>query len=40
VTIGDDAGTAAGSVVTAAVPGRTLVAGNPARVAREDVSWH
>ena len=40
VTIGDGAVIAAGSVVAAAVPGRTLVAGNPARVAREDVSWH
>ena len=40
VTIGDGAVIAAGSVVAAAVPGQTLVAGNPARVVREDVSWH
>jgi acetyltransferase-like isoleucine patch superfamily enzyme len=40
VTIGDGAVIAAGSVVTAAVPGRALAAGNPARVIREDVSWH
>ena len=40
MTIGDGAGTAAGSVVTAAVPGRTLAAGNPARAVREDMSWY
>jgi len=40
VTIGDGAVIAAGSVVAAAVPGRTLAAGNPARVVRQDVSWH
>lgn len=40
VTIGAGAVVAAGSVVAAAVPGRTLAAGNPARVVREDVSWH
>jgi acetyltransferase-like isoleucine patch superfamily enzyme len=39
VTIGDGAVVAAGSVVTSDVPGRVLVAGNPARVVREDVSW-
>jgi acetyltransferase-like isoleucine patch superfamily enzyme len=35
VTIGEHAVVAAGSVVTADVPGRTLVAGNPARHVRE-----
>ncbi len=40
VTIGDGAVIAAGSVVAAAVPGRALAAGNPARVVRDDVSWH
>ena len=40
VTIGDGAVVAAGSVVTKDVPGKVIVAGNPARVVREDVSWH
>jgi acetyltransferase-like isoleucine patch superfamily enzyme len=40
VTIGDGAVIAAGGVVAAPVPGRTLAAGNPARVVRKDVSWH
>ena len=39
VTIGDGAVVAAGSVVVQDVPARALVAGNPARVVREDVSW-
>lgn len=39
VTIGDGAVVAAGSVVTKDVPARTLVAGNPARVIREEVEW-
>ncbi len=39
VTIGDGAVVAAGSVVTADVPSRTVAAGNPARVVREDVAW-
>ena len=39
VTIGDGAVVAAGSVVTRDVPARALVAGNPARVVREDVTW-
>jgi carbonic anhydrase/acetyltransferase-like protein (isoleucine patch superfamily) len=39
VTIGDGAVVAAGSVVTGDVPSRALVAGNPARVVREDVDW-
>jgi tetrahydrodipicolinate N-acetyltransferase len=39
VTIGDGAVVAAGSVVTSDVPGMAVVAGNPARVVREKVSW-
>jgi acetyltransferase-like isoleucine patch superfamily enzyme len=39
VTIGSGAVVAAGSVVTADVPAGALVAGNPARVVRESVSW-
>lgn len=34
ITIGENALVAAGAVVTADVPPRTLVAGNPARVLR------
>jgi acetyltransferase-like isoleucine patch superfamily enzyme len=39
VTIGDGSVVAAGSVVTSDVPSMALVAGNPARVIRENVSW-
>jgi len=39
VTIGDGAVVAAGSVVTSAIPSGAVVAGNPARVVREGVSW-
>ena len=39
VTIGDGAVVAACSVVVSDVPARALVAGNPARVVREGVSW-
>lgn len=39
VTIGSGAVVAAGSVVTHDVPERALVAGNPAKVIRENVSW-
>ena len=39
VNIGDGAIIAAGSVVTKDVPARTLVAGNPAHIIKEDVTW-
>ena len=39
ITIGSGAVVAAGSVVTRDVGARTLVAGNPARVIRTEVSW-
>ena len=39
VAIGDGAIVASGAVVTKNVPPRTLVAGVPARVIRENVSW-
>lgn len=39
VTIGDGAVVAAGAVVTKDVPAHCIVAGNPARVVRENVTW-
>lgn len=39
VNIGDGAIVAAGSIVTKDVPPRTLVAGNPARVIKNNVDW-
>lgn len=39
VTIGDGAIIAAGAVVTKDVPARCVVAGNPAKVVRENVIW-
>ncbi len=39
VTIGEGAVVAAGSVVTKDVPSRCLVAGNPAKVIKENISW-
>jgi acetyltransferase-like isoleucine patch superfamily enzyme len=38
-TIGDWAVVATGSVVTSDVPGEVVVAGNPARVVKKEVSW-
>ncbi|MBR1467652.1 MAG: acyltransferase [Bacteroidaceae bacterium] len=40
VSIGDGAVIAAGSVVINDVPGRCLVAGNPARVIKDNVVWN
>jgi acetyltransferase-like isoleucine patch superfamily enzyme len=39
-TIGDGTVVAAGSVVSSDAPAHVVVAGNPARVAGEDVVWH
>lgn len=39
VTIGDGAIVAAGAVVTKDMPAYSLVAGNPARVIKENVIW-
>lgn len=39
VTIGDNAIVGAGSVVTKDIPPNCIVAGNPARVIRENISW-
>jgi acetyltransferase-like isoleucine patch superfamily enzyme len=39
-SIGENAVVAAGSVVTADVPGGVVVGGNPARIIAEDVSWN
>jgi acetyltransferase-like isoleucine patch superfamily enzyme len=38
-TIGDGSVLAAGSVVTSAVPAKSVVGGNPARIIREDITW-
>jgi acetyltransferase-like isoleucine patch superfamily enzyme len=38
-TIGEWAVVATGSVVTSDVPGEVVVAGNPARVVKKEVSW-
>ena len=39
ITIGEGAVIAAGSVVTRDVPSRCLVAGNPAKVIKENITW-
>lgn len=39
VTIGEGAIVAAGSVVTRDVPAHSIVAGNPAKVLKENISW-
>ena len=39
VTIGEGSVIAAKSVVTRDVPPHTIVAGNPAKVIKEDISW-
>lgn len=39
VTIGDGAIVAAGAIVTKDVPAHSIVAGNPARVVRENITW-
>ena len=40
VTIGDGAVVAAGTVVTKDVPSNCLVAGNPAKIIKENIQWH
>ena len=40
VTIGDGAIIAAGAIVTKDVAAKTVVAGIPAKVVRENVNWH
>ena len=39
VTIGDGAVVAAGAVVTKDVPANCVVAGNPAKIIKENVVW-
>lgn len=39
VDIGDGAVVAAGAVVTRSVPPRCIVAGNPAKIVKENVEW-
>lgn len=39
VTVGEDAVIGTGAVVTRSVPEKTVAAGNPARVIKEDIAW-
>ena len=40
VTIGDDAIIAAGAIVTKDVPARSIVAGVPAKIMKENITWY
>jgi acetyltransferase-like isoleucine patch superfamily enzyme len=40
VTIGEGAVVAANAIVTKNVPAKSLVAGNPARIIKENIEWY